>query len=921
MVPILHDLAIRAREIRERFNDIIKEYDDLNLTNDDGERQIEFASCSLQQQTSSIVHKPSIHGREIDKNNVVEMVLSEERHMSVLAIVGMGGLGKTTLAQLVFNDPRIRQSFDNLAWIFVSEQFDVKIITRNIICSLQKQNCDLVELNDIQGALIEQIKGKKLLLVLYDVWNEHRAPWDSLFAPVMTTQLCRVIVTTRNETVARLVQTMPLYSLNCLSPGESWSLFEQIAFEGQDPAACADFVRIGEGIVEKCRGLPLAIKTLGSMLRYETNEERWKDVLESDLWDLDQPQNDILPALELSYKHMPVFLKRCFIALSLFPKDYHLSQDKVICLWKSLGLLHTDSVGDKDKIGRFYFSELLKRSIIQCNEYAYTMHDLTHDLACCVAGVEFLRLENDIPAEISQDVRNTSIFLPWTGTVSNLQHLHGSNALRAVILSYKDGAGGTIEIPEELFLNSRQLRTIIFDGVLLTKASLPRSMGNLKQLRHLVLRDTGGLRLPISICQLFNLQTIDVTTSCNMKPACIPNGIGHLINLHTLPVITIKRGAWHCNLRELKELQNLSGKFCIKGLENVSSVDEAEEANLCRKQHLQALHLTFPDGDWDHCEHGQTPTATTSHEGILEGLRPHHNIRELSVEVCRSHRYPSWLGDTSFSKLTIIRLEYCDFECLPPLGQLPVLKYLTIVEMSMLGSIGPEFCSLHRRIKGFKSLVALEFDWMPRWLQWSGVEDGEFSCLHTLRIQHALELRFLPFVLSSSLEELQLRDCKSLSRIPYLPSLCKLYLCQCNSLTELPAIPLLHRLDIGQCNSLIRLHDLPSLRMLMLRDCPTLTTVAHFPLLTSIHVKGGFRDELLYSLLNSHTSLENVLIVSESMVHLSLEPQNLASLASLTLSCPNLQHCDGLDGLTSLIELKIYGSPKFNVHNRLPGQL
>ncbi|RLM74485.1 hypothetical protein C2845_PM15G06100 [Panicum miliaceum] len=223
MIPVVRDLAARARKIRARLDEIIKEYEDLCMIDNDGEQQIDPSTQRLQRHTSSIVHEPSIHGREADKSNITQMLLTEVRPMAVLTIVGMGGIGKTTLAQLVFNDPR--------------------------------------------EALIKQIDQKKLLLVLDDVWNEQRAPWDSLCAPMMTTELCRIIVTTRSKTVARLVQTMPLYSLNCLTSAASWSLFEQITFEGQDPASYANFIQIGEGIVKKCKGLPLAIKTLGSMLR------------------------------------------------------------------------------------------------------------------------------------------------------------------------------------------------------------------------------------------------------------------------------------------------------------------------------------------------------------------------------------------------------------------------------------------------------------------------------------------------------------------------------------------------------------------------------------------------------------------------------------------------------------------------------
>ncbi|CAN6227848.1 unnamed protein product [Urochloa humidicola] len=86
--------------------------------------------------------------------------------------------------------------------------------------------------------------------------------------------------------------------------------------------------------------------------------------------------------------------------------------------------------------------------------------------------------------------------------------------------------------------------------------------------------------------------------------------------------------------------------------------------------------------------------------------------------------------------------------------------------MARMERIGLEFCSLNPRIKGFESLVTLEFEWMPRWLQWSAVGDGAFTCLSTVCIQHASELRSLPCTLSSSLAELKLRDCKSLVSVP-----------------------------------------------------------------------------------------------------------------------------------------------------------
>lgn len=161
--------------------------------------------------------------------------------------------------------------------------------------------------------------------------------------PLFASSVCRIMVTTRNEAVAKLVQTMPFYYLDCLSSDDSWLLFQQAAFSvDQQDDTPADLDKIGKNIIVKCRGLPLAIKTLGSMLRYEADEVRWRYVLESDIWDLEPPQKEILPALELSYRHLPIHLKRCFVALSLFPKGYLIDRREVFGLWKSLDIIQCD---------------------------------------------------------------------------------------------------------------------------------------------------------------------------------------------------------------------------------------------------------------------------------------------------------------------------------------------------------------------------------------------------------------------------------------------------------------------------------------------------------------------------------------------------------------------------------------------------
>ncbi|XP_052135051.1 putative disease resistance protein RGA3 [Oryza glaberrima] len=335
IVPVPSELATRARKIMDMFNEIKDYSSNFSLSENDGVRR-SIPDIHQVRQTSSMVFEPSIIGRESIKDTVIEKMLSQnksstpESHVSVLAIVGMPGVGKTTLAQLVYNNTEVCKSFDVRVWVCVSENFDEE--------------------------LVKEIQDKRFLLLLDDVWNERRDYWEMFRLSMLKTKLCKIIVTTRHKNVARLVQTMYSCELSCLDPNDSWSLFKQTALLDEEHPNNPCLHEIGKDIVSKCKGLPFAIKTIGSMLRYEPDETKWKDILESDLWDLEQSQNEVLPALELSYKQMPMYLKRCFITLSLFPKDYILHEENVVLLWEPLELLQHGGGANKAKLAVSYIS-------------------------------------------------------------------------------------------------------------------------------------------------------------------------------------------------------------------------------------------------------------------------------------------------------------------------------------------------------------------------------------------------------------------------------------------------------------------------------------------------------------------------------------------------------------------------------------
>ncbi|XP_028549586.1 putative disease resistance protein RGA3 [Dendrobium catenatum] len=308
-VPAISDgMAQKLREIHERFDEIEKDRKALHLRDEDGVRQT--IGAQNPPPTSSLVNELGIIRRESEKEKIVKLLLSDlesgsdirsSNKISIIPIVGMGGLGKTTLAQLVYNDHRIHQYFNLRIWIYVSEDFDLVKLTKEIYKSITNKPCEEdVGFDYLQDSIKKELmKFKRTFLVLDDVWNEKQFLWESLQVPFHGAGIVNILLTTRNEKVANLMRNMNSFHLDLLSKDEGLQLFRRCASYHDE-----NLMKIGQRIVNKCGGLPLAIKLIGSHLKFERDEAKWMGILESELWDLDLGTNEIFPALKLSYQRM-----------------------------------------------------------------------------------------------------------------------------------------------------------------------------------------------------------------------------------------------------------------------------------------------------------------------------------------------------------------------------------------------------------------------------------------------------------------------------------------------------------------------------------------------------------------------------------------------------------------------------------------
>ncbi|XXG41166.1 hypothetical protein AAC387_Pa01g1690 [Persea americana] len=266
----------RIKEIRERLEEVESRSNHLHL-------KVMLKSQMLipgkRHPTSSIIDESIVFGRETDREKVVGLLTSDDDSLAansgiqVVPICGMGGLGKTTLAQLAYNDERVVKHFEVKAWVYVSQDFNLIRLANAIVKSVTGSDPHLTNLDPFRVSIKEALKGKKFLLVLDDVWNENCNDWDELRAPLMVgARGSRILVTTRSKRVSSNMGTLPTHSLQGLSDDDCWSLFESRAFvQGNNSDAHPDLVKIGKKIINKCNGLPLAVKTLGELPSYWSN--------------------------------------------------------------------------------------------------------------------------------------------------------------------------------------------------------------------------------------------------------------------------------------------------------------------------------------------------------------------------------------------------------------------------------------------------------------------------------------------------------------------------------------------------------------------------------------------------------------------------------------------------------------------------
>nr|XP_007162202.1 hypothetical protein PHAVU_001G132700g [Phaseolus vulgaris]ESW34196.1 hypothetical protein PHAVU_001G132700g [Phaseolus vulgaris] len=592
-------MARQIKNVRRRLDKIAADGSKFGLEKID----IDQSCLQRREMTYSHVDASRVIGREKNREEIMKLLMQPHLHgdgygdqsVCVIPIVGIGGLGKTTLAKLVFNDKRMDDLFPLKMWVCISDDFDIRQIIVKIINSasdpiisaVPQESINNLDIEQLQSRLRHKLSYQKYLLVLDDVWNENRSKWIELKDLIKVGAIgSKIIVTTRSHSIASMMGTVPSYVLEGLSAENCLSMFLKWPFREGEEKEHPNLVEIGKEIVKKCGGVQLALKTSGSSLFSVFDLERWEIMRDHELLNLKQQKDDILPSLKLSYDQMPSYLRHCFAFFSLYPKDFAFTSAEMANFWVTLGLLRSAFGSQQiENVGKLYIYELYSRSFLEDfldfgTHYYFKLHDLVHDLSLYVAKEEFLMV-NSHTHKIPEQIRHISVVENDSLSHTLFPKFRG---VRTIIFPV-DGVGvGSEYLLETWIKRYKYLRHLDLSDS--SFETFPNSIAKLEHLRALSLDNNCSIkRLPNSFCKLQNLQILYLRRCLGLET--LPKRLGMLISLRKLYITTKQSMFLHSLIFEYCD--NL--KFLFRGAQTQLPSLEVLMIQSCENLESLPLHL------------------------------------------------------------------------------------------------------------------------------------------------------------------------------------------------------------------------------------------------------------------------------------------------------------------------------------------
>ncbi|XP_072955512.1 putative disease resistance protein RGA3 isoform X2 [Typha angustifolia] len=887
-IPVRHEIGCRIKSLNDRMEEIYK--DKLMFTLEHVRSDDQHVVRATARMTSPLLDADVV-GTKIKTaaDELVKRILSVKgKQHQVFAIAGMGGIGKTTLAQRVYNDPAIKNYFSVIAWTCVSKRYSEIVLLKEIVRSCKGDYGRAETIAELQQVLGDLVAGKQFFLVLDDVWQSD--VWSNLLrVPLQSGEGSgRILITTRDQNVAKGMGAIHIHQVEQLPIDAGWQLLCKRAYlnKEEDVLSLRD---VGIQIVEKCGGLPLAIKIVAGLLATKDNNKReWEKILKSHAWSMSGLPDELRGALYLSYEDLSPQLKQCFLYFSLYPEDAKMIREDLIRLWVAEGFIKEKGDGQiMEDTAEEYYNELVRRSLLQL-DLKFTdgsicrMHDLLRSLAQNLSKDESFYGDPQLlnPTAMSK-IRRLSIIKKGE-IVVNSPILETKYPCLRTVISF----GIPQRVENHLLLRLPYLR--ILDLTEATIESISDSLGDLIHLRLLDLDYTNISDLPDSLGRLTNLQMLNLmycknlhalpkglTRLCNLRrlgikdtPLCdVPKGIGRLHLLNDLEGFLVTNECVSGEMQagwDLKELESLNQlrKLHIKKLERtIDGVSVLE-----RKHHLRRLILQCTlQAEQASVQQSYSEEETNRIEKIFEKLSLSPCIEYLVIDGFFGRRYPGYIA-TSLSRLTSLHLRDC-ISCshLPPLGQLPYLRYLKIIRALAVVTISLEFLGNGVRVgldvaTAFPKLEFLIFQQMPNWEHWSLGEEIQKNASIGEKIAPSSSPLLLPRLLY-----LELTDCPKLRALPeglkHATVLQRFHIEGAHSLRAVENIPSLSQwLVIEGSNNIERVTNLPQLRELQVVRSPALSCVQSLDALQILYVEDEsmeYLPEWVSGVLHQRQHLDN----------------------------------------------------------------
>uniref|UniRef100_A0A0D9XCD1 AAA+ ATPase domain-containing protein n=1 Tax=Leersia perrieri TaxID=77586 RepID=A0A0D9XCD1_9ORYZ len=759
----------------------------------------------------------SIVGDSIEqgKMELINKLTGNQSTSGIIAIFGLGGIGKTTLARKVHDDFLTKSAFSTVVWVDGSESFTVVQLLSAILSSAGGKPGEAESREQIEDMLITILGAKRFLLVLDNVWD-HQIHQDFLKVSLQAQQGSRILLTTRDERVVRQMASEDIHKVNELSFPNCWSLLCRSAcLDEQD---CGTLTDIGITIIRKCNKVPLAIKVMGGFLGTKNpTREEWQEVISvSEGWtleDVPDGMKKICVPIFLAYYSLPYHLKLCFLYCLQLPEGFVIKRQIITQLWIAEGFIREQDNHNPEDITEQYYKELVLRNLLQPNIGCFDMSRCTvHD---CVK----------------------SLLQPFTKDNKSTESSEGTKILRsfrtAIVYENPSGDRGL----EKVFNWLKNMRSLDLTGTGIRY--IPKSLKDLHHLRLLNLSLTQVLELPESIESLSNLQFLILR--CCYWLQTLPEKISNLVNLRSLdlegttPHIVLPRLSTleqlttlhgfivdhnmvpekdHRNgwpMEDLKPLNSLRS-LQIMNIDRVPDDSRAQEASLESKSRLTHLELcgsSTSDSQVFVPEEEQDRWLS-----VLRGLQPPQCLEYLKITSYYGSSFPDWISRLpNLQRVVLTDCKLCD--SLPALGQLQRLKFLTITGFPKLhiiewrkGATKPVFPKLEQ----------MELSDMQVMESWDRFKDGDLRSLTKFHLENSPKLRSLP----SGLEY-----CKILTSVKIVGA---------DSLQVIDNLHVLKEMVVQDCRELVKISNLPALQVLVVVDCYRLQDVRGVSCLRHVRV-------------------------------------------------------------------------------------